>query len=160
MSKKTSTKSKPAKATKKAKAPEAKVAPGECPKGGKHEWTEEGTETFCGKCKEPKAKAGKAKAKAAGAKAKATPASDKKVSALNAAAQVLQSSKDPLNTKAMIELMATKGLWTSPGGKTPHATLYSAIIREISVKGRNPGSRRRIGVASRSTGRSVRFRRR
>jgi hypothetical protein len=26
-------------------------------------------------------------------------------------------------------------LWTSPGGKTPHATLYSAILREIQVKG-------------------------
>jgi hypothetical protein len=24
----------------------------------------------------------------------------------------------------------------SPGGKTPHATLYSAIIREISLKGK------------------------
>jgi hypothetical protein len=36
----------------------------------------------------------------------------------------------------MIEAMAKKGLWSSPGGKTPHATLYSAIIREISVKGK------------------------
>jgi hypothetical protein len=31
--------------------------------------------------------------------------------------------------------MATQGLWTSPGGKTPAATLYSAIIREIKLKG-------------------------
>ena len=36
----------------------------------------------------------------------------------------------------MIEAMAKKGLWTSPGGKTPHATLYRAIIREIAVKGK------------------------
>jgi hypothetical protein len=36
----------------------------------------------------------------------------------------------------MIEAMAAKGLWTSPGGKTPHATLYSAIIREIATKGK------------------------
>jgi hypothetical protein len=35
----------------------------------------------------------------------------------------------------MIEQMAAKGLWTSPGGATPHATLYSAILREIQVKG-------------------------
>jgi len=35
----------------------------------------------------------------------------------------------------MIEAMATQGLWSSPGGKTPHATLYSAIIREIGLKG-------------------------
>jgi hypothetical protein len=52
------------------------------------------------------------------------------------AAQVLASSADPLNTKQMIEQMAAKGLWTSPGGATPHATLYSAILREIQVKGK------------------------
>jgi hypothetical protein len=60
----------------------------------------------------------------------------KKVGALDAAVQVLASSKEPLNCKAMIEAMASKGLWTSPGGKTPHATLYSAIIREIALKGK------------------------
>jgi hypothetical protein len=60
----------------------------------------------------------------------------KKVGALDAAAQVLAASKEPLNCKALIEAMAKKGLWTSPGGKTPHATLYSAIIREIAVKGK------------------------
>ena len=58
-----------------------------------------------------------------------------KLSALAAAAQVLADSKEPLNTKAMIEQMAAKKLWTSPGGKTPHATLYSAILREINDKG-------------------------
>ncbi len=31
--------------------------------------------------------------------------------------------------------MAAKGYWTSPGGQTPHATLYSAILREINSKG-------------------------
>ena len=35
----------------------------------------------------------------------------------------------------LIEEMGTRGYWTSPGGKTPHATLYSAILREIDVKG-------------------------
>jgi len=60
----------------------------------------------------------------------------KKVGALDAVAQVLAASKEPLNCKAMIEAMAKKGLWTSPGGKTPHAPLYSAIIREIAVKGK------------------------
>ena len=48
---------------------------------------------------------------------------------------MLADSKEPLNTKAMIEQMAAKGLWTSPGGRTPHATLYSAITREIDDKG-------------------------
>ena len=58
-----------------------------------------------------------------------------KLSALDAAAKVLGEAKEPMNTKAMIEAMAAKGYWTSPGGKTPHATLYSAILREIEVKG-------------------------
>ena len=33
--------------------------------------------------------------------------------------------REPMNAKEMIEAMAAKGYWTSPGGKTPHATLYS-----------------------------------
>jgi len=36
----------------------------------------------------------------------------------------------------MIDAMAAKGLWTSPGGRTPAATLYSAIIREVGTKGK------------------------
>jgi hypothetical protein len=61
---------------------------------------------------------------------------EKKLSAIDAAAQVLATSKEPLNAKELIEAMAAKSLWTSPGGKTPHATLYSAIIREIALKGK------------------------
>jgi hypothetical protein len=38
-------------------------------------------------------------------------------------------------SKEMIEAMASKKYWTSPGGKTPHSTLYAAILREINVKG-------------------------
>jgi hypothetical protein len=37
----------------------------------------------------------------------------------------------------MIAAMAAKGYWTSPGGKTPSATLYSAILRELATKGAN-----------------------
>ena len=89
----------------------------------------------------PKAtKAAKAAPKKATPK-KATKAPAKKregkMSALDAAAKVLADSKEPLNTKAMIEQMAAKKLWTSPGGKTPHATLYSAILREINTKGKD-----------------------
>jgi hypothetical protein len=76
--------------------------------------------------------------KAAPAK-KAKPAGNgkpKKLSALDAAAQVLAASKEPLNAKQLIEAMAAKGLWTSPGGATPWATLYSAIIREVATKGK------------------------
>ncbi len=64
-----------------------------------------------------------------------TASADGKLSAIDAAAKVLFEAGEPLNAKQMIEAMATKGYWTSPGGKTPHATLYSSIIREISVKG-------------------------
>jgi hypothetical protein len=31
-----------------------------------------------------------------------------------------------------ITAMEAKGYWTSPGGKTPHATLYSAILRDLA----------------------------
>jgi hypothetical protein len=68
---------------------------------------------------------------------KAKEAKPKKVSALDAAAQVLAEAGEPMNTRQMIEAMAAKKLWTSPGGKTPHATLYSAILREINEKGKD-----------------------
>ena len=58
----------------------------------------------------------------------------KRLSALDAAAQVLAGSKVPMRAKEMIAEMEAKGLWKSPGGKTPSATLYAAIIREISAK--------------------------
>ncbi|CAK9041757.1 Uncharacterized protein SCF082_LOCUS24066, partial [Durusdinium trenchii] len=42
-----------------------------------------------------------------------------------------------MTTKAMIDAMGTKGYWTSPGGKTPAQTLYSALLREIQNKGKD-----------------------
>jgi hypothetical protein len=60
----------------------------------------------------------------------------KKLSALDAAAQVLAESGQPLACKEMIETMAAKGYWSSPGGKTPASTLYSAITKEITTKGK------------------------
>ncbi len=59
----------------------------------------------------------------------------KRVSALDAAAQVLAASSVPMRAIEMIAAMEAKGLWKSPGGKTPEATLYAAIIREIAAKG-------------------------
>lgn len=133
MSKKKAAKPAPKSKTAKKAPPPAKVKPtGECPRGGAHEWTEEKGETFCTKCKEPKPTNG-AKAKPA-KKAKAPPA-DKRLSAVDAAAKLLSETKEPMTCKEMIEAIAAKGYWTSPGGKTPHATLYSAIIREIFVRG-------------------------
>ena len=60
---------------------------------------------------------------------------EKKLSALDAAARVLAEAGQAMTCQEMIERMAAKGYWTSPGGKTPHATLYAAILREIQVKG-------------------------
>lgn len=59
----------------------------------------------------------------------------KRVSALDAAAQVLAKATKPMRAKELIAEMSAKGLWKSPGGKTPEATLYAAIIREIAAKG-------------------------
>jgi hypothetical protein len=68
-------------------------------------------------------------------KAKAT--KPKKVSALDAAAKVLAEVGEPMNCASMIEAMAAKGYWKSPGGQTPAATLYSAILREVGTKGKD-----------------------
>jgi hypothetical protein len=88
------------------------------------------------KTKTPAKKASpKATAKKPAAKNTAKPAATK-LSAIDAAAKVLGESKEPMNTRAMIEAMAKKGYWTSPGGKTPWATLYSAILNEIGTKGK------------------------
>src|SRR5262249_41370407 len=59
-----------------------------------------------------------------------------KLSALDAAAKVLGENGKPMSCKEMIEAMAAKGYWSSPGGKTPASTLYSAILKEISTKGK------------------------
>jgi hypothetical protein len=74
------------------------------------------------------------------ATAKSKPAKEskaKKLSAIDAAAQVLSKSNKPLNCKELIETMSAQKLWTSPGGKTPSATLYSALLREITTKGKD-----------------------
>jgi hypothetical protein len=65
-------------------------------------------------------------------------AKPKNLNAIDAAAQLLAGTGEPMNTCQMIAAMAAKGLWSSPGGTT-HATLYSANLREITVKGRTPG---------------------
>jgi len=58
-----------------------------------------------------------------------------RASALSAAARVLAEVGEPMNCQQLIETMATKGYWTSPGGQTPAQTLFAAISREINVKG-------------------------
>lgn len=77
-----------------------------------------------------------ARTKKAGAKPAANGTGKaKKTSALDAAAKLLAASKAPMTTRELIDAMAAKRLWKSPGGKTPDRTLYSAILREIAAKG-------------------------
>lgn len=67
--------------------------------------------------------------------AKPEPKKARKMGALDAAAIVLADAGKPMRSKDLIAEMAKRGLWTSPGGKTPEATLYAAILREIGAKG-------------------------
>jgi len=55
-----------------------------------------------------------------------SPVSSLKYSALDAAAQVLKSAGKPMRAQELIAAMAEQNLWKSPGGATPHATLYTA----------------------------------
>jgi len=66
---------------------------------------------------------------------KSEPKKARKMGALDAAAIVLADAGKPMRSKELIAEMAKRGLWTSPGGKTPEATLYAAILREIGAKG-------------------------
>ena len=77
------------------------------------------------------------KAKPPRAKKAHTPKAERRLSALDAALKVLAEKGEAMTCKAMIEAMAAQGYWTSPGGKTPHATLYSAILRELEQKGKD-----------------------
>ena len=56
--------------------------------------------------------------------------------ALQGAYEVLKTAAEPMSCKALVETMAQRQIWSSPGGKTPQATLYAAITREIADKGR------------------------
>jgi len=58
----------------------------------------------------------------------------KRASGLDAAARVLAEAGEPLNCKTIVERALEKGYWKT-NGKTPQATVYAAIIREIAKKG-------------------------
>ena len=77
-----------------------------------------------------KGKAGEKKTPAKAAKTK----KPRKPSGLDAATQVLAASGDPMRSKDIVDTILAKGLWFTKG-KTPHATIYAAIIREIQNKG-------------------------
>jgi hypothetical protein len=59
---------------------------------------------------------------------------DGTMSGLDAAAKVLADAGEPLNCKTIVDWAIDKELWKTDG-KTPSATIYAAIIREIQKKG-------------------------
>jgi len=61
-------------------------------------------------------------------------AKQERPSLLNLAAKALAEAGEPLNCQQMVERVLATGLWKSEG-KTPSATLYSAILRETQTKG-------------------------
>jgi hypothetical protein len=63
------------------------------------------------------------------------PAKPKRLSGLDAAAQLLAGSKEPLRCAELAERVLAKGLWKTTG-KTPAATLNAAMLREIRDKGK------------------------
>jgi HB1, ASXL, restriction endonuclease HTH domain len=73
------------------------------------------------------------------------PAQPQKLSALAAALQVLQETAAEMTCPQLIERMSAQGYWTSPGGKTPAATLHAALIREI----KNQGAQARVRKTAR-----------
>ena len=58
----------------------------------------------------------------------------KPLSGLDAAAIVLREASGPLNAQDIVGQMLARGLWKTEG-KTPAATIYAAMIREIRTKG-------------------------
>jgi outer membrane biosynthesis protein TonB len=59
---------------------------------------------------------------------------NKPLSGLEAAAIILREASTPLNAQDLVGLMLERGLWKTDG-KTPAATIYAAMIREIRSKG-------------------------
>jgi HB1, ASXL, restriction endonuclease HTH domain len=59
----------------------------------------------------------------------------KSLSALDAAAKVLGETGQAMTCTELIVAMAAQGYWSSPKGRTPAGTLYSAVLRELKTKG-------------------------
>src|SRR5262249_5590802 len=68
-------------------------------------------------------------------KAEAPADAERGMSALDAAVRALTESGQAMSCQEMIDVMAAKGYWKSPGGLTPAATLSAAIGTEIRKKG-------------------------
>jgi hypothetical protein len=77
----------------------------------------------------PKAAVANVEAKRVKAPKKAT-----KPGALSGAAEVLKTAAKPMTAAELWSELHRRGLWAS-SGRTPEATIYAAIIREIAAKG-------------------------
>ena len=64
---------------------------------------------------------------------KATAEPQKKLSGLDAAAKVLGETSKAMNCRELVQQMAAKGYWTSPGGATPWGTLSAIDFKQMGV---------------------------
>ena len=62
------------------------------------------------------------------------------MSGLDLAARIVADAGEPLNARTIAERAVAAGWKTD--GRTPHATLYVAMIREIAAKGKDARFRR------------------
>jgi hypothetical protein len=85
---------------------------------------------------ESKQQMAKAKPSKGTKKIRTTALAVKKLSMVDAALQILAKAKEPMTCKDLVEAMTTKGLWSSPKGKTPANTLYSAFLRLLQKQGK------------------------
>ena len=101
-----------------------------CPNCG---GTEVGEEGECKTCHEPDIAQNKLRQPGSPRRKtrvlKEKPDMPKRTSGLDAAAMVLAETGQPMNAKEITETALAKGYWKSPKGKTPHATLYSAMLQ-------------------------------
>ncbi len=64
------------------------------------------------------------------------PPKEKRQSLLDAATLVLIKAGQPMTAGDIYKAITDAGTWSSPAGKTPSATLYAGMIREIAKKGK------------------------
>jgi hypothetical protein len=75
--------------------------------------------------------------KTSGRKPRAARSTKERISALDAAARIVSATKKPMTVGEIVARAEEKGLWKSPAGKTPAATVSAAINREIAAKGKD-----------------------
>jgi len=83
----------------------------------------------------PEAKGKKPKAAKPKGDPKSGPVPGRKPGALDAAVRVLRETSKPMNCTDIVKEALAKGYWQTKG-RTPHSTLYAAVIREIAAKGK------------------------